>query len=310
VISAEYNSKVVRWEQGFSFDPVPTSDTIKVTEAVSTSVVGAAFICGSSDCVVFYVDSSGVYESYFVSGPMVVKHPISPQQIKPGQVVILCGFGVLNGLQVVKLCELMPNACLYVCPLVEHLPAFGMVAGVAMLSGLVRPCRDLFYRPNYDVIDGKFQEFDPKLDGDGLGRMAHLVQSYTPVINQMMTTPCLSFFYDRVICENWDSNPIFLMGQRAAEHYFPTSPISVRNYAAIWIPVSIKNTDIFKKDSNYEEDFVNIMVSSEYIPGLNQFLSFYHLMCGRFFVVSNEVNSRIATSQLPIFRYNKAYSRK
>ena len=241
MIQASHDSHVVGWEQDFKFGLAPTSDTVIVHEAVPAKVVGAAFMSGRGGIPVFHIDLNGNIQAWSVVGPAAAHIPDGKiEDLNPCQSVVLCGPGVENPQYVSNLCRKAPHASVFVCPLIGPLAAFGHVAGTTLLKGLERPRMGLFHSPRPDSLDAQFIDFDEKLPDDGYGKMAHLVQSYTPVVNQMMQTPCFSPFYGRLLSYGrWWSEPVFLMRRIVAEKYFPHEPISIREYAASWMPVAV-----------------------------------------------------------------------
>lgn len=208
------------------------------------------------------------------------------------------------------LCRRTKAFAVSVCPLLEPLAAFGALVGQLLQDGKEKPRMTRFCVPWDEPLDAEVQLFDEKLEGDGYGRMAHLVQTRTPVLNQMMRTPCIRAFYGRVLTKGWwGSNPIFLMLPECAKHYFPTEPLSIRNYAAMWVPVSVENTDRFAKDSGYGSSRLNIFVASELTPGLGSFLRFVQVMGGDKFVASSAPESiPPIRKKIPVFRDKGAYN--
>jgi hypothetical protein len=181
--------------------------------------------------------------------------------------------------------------------------------GTLLLKHKERPRRTYFCTPVTDKLDAESTEYNPDLEGDGLGRMAHLVQAYTPVMNQMMWMPGLSAFYDRVLsCGRWWGEPVFLMRYNNALKFFPTEDLGVRVYASTGVPVAVENTEEFAKASGYTQDHVSIFVATEFVPGLGSFLRFVEVMSKVEFVASSDPNALPMPVKMPLFRHDRAYN--
>ena len=301
-----HNGYQVGWDGDFFFGRSP-SDPLQ--DAVPAQVVGAAFLSGSLGVPVFYMDERGVLESWGVAGFAAAQRDFRPEDIRAGDKAVLCGPGVRHTDLVSAFCRRMPSVRLVVCPLLDHLPAFGHVAGSLLMENKDRPRSDLFYTPYDAALPTEYKEFDPALEGDGLGRMAHLVQSYNPVVNQMMQTPCISPFYNRVLSsKRWWSNPLFIFRSEAVSKFFPSEPLSLKQFASSWVPVTVTNTNMFTDASGWEAERVQIFVASDRVPGLSTFMRFFTLMCGLEFVTSTCLNDFPLPQKVAVFRYSRGYS--
>lgn len=177
------------------------------------------------------------------------------------------------------------------------------------IKGLVRPIMTRFCEPREELEGEEAQKFNPDMEGDAYGKMAHLIQSGTPVVNQIMSTRSIPGFYDRVISvSKWWGSPIFLMRRLVAQKYFPTETLSLREYAAAWVPVSVKNTQKFSMESGFGGEYVNIFVPSEMTPGLGSFLRFLEAMGGMDFAVSSDPKFMQVGKRIPLFRSLAGYN--
>jgi hypothetical protein len=124
-----------------------------------------------------------------------------------------------------------------------------------------------------------------------------------------MTTPSTSAFYNRVLMSGrWWGDPIFLMLPEIALKYFPTEPLSIRNYSAMWVPTAVDNNEEFAKASGFGGSLVNIFVASELTPMLGSFLRFIQIMSKDEFVTSSDPKDLPIPDKIPLFRYHSAYN--
>jgi hypothetical protein len=194
-------------------------------------------------------------------------------------------------------------------PLNVYEGSFGYLIGALTLMDKVKPFMSRFCKPYDESIDAEGKDYDPKLEADGYGKMAHLVQARTPVVNQMMKTPSIPAFYGRILSTGiWWGDPIFLMLQRTAKKYFPTELLSVRNYASMWVPVSLSNTDEFAKASGYGGNSVKVFIASELTPNLGTFLRFIETMSDDEFAISSDPKDMPIPEKIPLFRHHRAYN--
>lgn len=308
MIRARHEGHVVEWDGKFRFGGDPEG-AHEVSEPAPASAVGAAFLSGRRGCPVTVLERSGRSACLVVSGPMVMSSGGDVSNLASGDSWALCGPGVADPNAVAAVCRGTAAVSMSVCPLVDPLPAFGYVVAALAVQGLARPRMTRFCEPWAESLDLDGQEFDPGLDGDGYGRMAHLVQARTPVVNQMMRTPSVPAFYGRVLSTGgWWGHPVFLMLPDAALRYFPTEPLSLRNYAATWVPVAVGNTEEFSRASGWGHSRATIFTASELTPGLGSFLRFVQMMCREDFVASSDPRDVPVRSRVPVFRHHCAYN--
>lgn len=307
---AVHDNHAVEWDGDFKFG-VASHDTVyEVEKAAPARAVGAAFLSGQRVASVVHMDENGECEYFNVMGAQVIPAHGHVSELELHQQWTLCGPGVGNPRLVSGICLQTKSYNVSVCPLLGPLAAFGYLVGALTLQGKITPRMTRFCEPHKGSLNAKSKKYDERLDRDGYGRMAHLVQSGFAVVNQIMTTPSIPAFYGRVLSTaKWWGEPIFLMLPDTALKYFPNEPLSVRNYAASWVPVSVDNTSEFSNTSGYGGSVVSIFVASEQTPGLGSFLRFHHMMCKEDFVVSSDPKcvSPIPES-IPLFRWGEAYN--
>ena len=312
MMRARYGSHAVEWQDGqFRFGVEP-EDAHEVSHVAPASAVGAAFLSGTRGCPVLYIDRDGKEQHFIVSGAQVLpREEGCIANLPPNYQWALCGPGVGDPYLVMNQCRLTRAHTVTVCPFVDQQAAFGYITGALTLQSKEKPRMTRFCEPWVESLDIEGQEFDPKLEGDGFGRMAHLVQARLPVVNQMMRSPSIPVFYGRVLMTGgWWGRPVFLMLARTATKYFPTECLGSKNYAATWVPVAVRNTREFAKASGWGHSYVVIFVASELTPGLGTFLRFVETMGKEDFVTSSDPRNvpLIESDTIPLFRHHAAYN--
>ena len=304
------------WDKDFAYlgktDNPPSNSFIVEDEYRQwCEMVGCQFLSGyRRDCVIYLYDGENSVSAY---GDM--QHDLCKwtncydwkrviQSYQVNAPICVAGPVVNDPKQIAELCKIYPSQSIYVCPMVEELSAFGVL--VANLGGKERPRRVNFYVPNKEVLNGEFVEFDEKLDGDGYGRMADIVKQGVSVLNKMMNSVGISPFYGKVIVAGNTSS--FIIRREVLDKYFPCEPVSAKLYACSSVPVEMGNTELFKNESGCGSDKVNVVVSSDHIPYLQVFTTFYRVMSGRSFV--GVKNSEDFADNIPVFVHNRGYKRR
>ena len=221
--------------------------------------------------------------------------------------ISLCGSVVSDPIGVAKFCRQFPTMRTYVCPLVDELAAFGVLAMKLVEMKKERPRRAFLCSPNEDMMNADSVEFDSKLQGDGYGVMANVVAHGVPILNEMMICPGVSPFYGRVLLRNFVPNAAYLVRCEVMMDYFPYEPVSAKMYAATSVPVEFVNNEAFRKISGCTSERVNIVVVSDYIPMLPVFMNFYKIMSGLDFVASFALGDMPSSESLSVFRTSRAY---
>ena len=237
--------------------------------------------------------------SAFIGGQHVSSKPVL---VPHGPVCIsghLCSYPDL----IAGMCRQVPTSTMYVCPVIDELAAFGAVCFDET------PRKIYLSIANKDELEAEYQEFQPDLDGDGLGRMAGLVAKGLPVWNQMRKPLGVTAFYDRMLVKEVDPGIpcVYIVRLASMDTYFPSEPISARLYAASTVPVAMKVTDEFRAATKCEGETVWVLSATEHVTGLPQFMQFYQLMSGMDWVVSVEPKSVDPIQNMPVFRHDKGY---
>lgn len=279
-------------------------------------MAACSFLSGNrADGYFFWIDSFDkdvtlIVGSFF--GDRVVVEDTHPWQGvvkrfgRTNSLISLCGRVVSDSVKVAQFCRQFPANRVYVCPLVDELAAFGILAIKLVEMGKERPRRAFLCSPNEGVMDAKSVEFDSKLQGDGYGVMANVVAHGVPILNEMMICPGVSPFYGRVLLRNFVPNAAYLVRCEVMQEYFPYEPVSAKTYAATSVPVEFANNERFMKISGCTSEKVNVVVVSDYIPMLPVFMNFYKIMSGLDFVVTL-LGDILSSKIVSVFRHSRAY---
>lgn len=221
--------------------------------------------------------------------------------------ICLSGPVVYDGEKVAEFCRVYAHSSVFVCPVVQELAALGMSCRG---SKTFRAHMAWENDENYDGLE--CQEYDPKLDGDGLGRMASVVSTVGFAVNQMMKPIGVSGFYGRTLFRDWDKNrpPCFIVQEHSMDKYFPAEPISSKHYAATSVPVVMDSTPEFQEATKCTENRVAVLSANDFLRGLPDFMRFYQLLSGMDWVSfsdENAVSGFKVCKRVPVFRYNRAY---
>lgn len=301
------------WNGEFKFegktDSPPDHDVTLVTDKMSFDMMGCGFLSGRYDPTVV-VWSDGITMNYMITGfkdrkPWMAAAGQQMMEKMSKKAVAICGPVCRMPDKLAEFCDWVPVSSVFICPVVDELSALGAL--VVELDGIL-PRRFVFEVHNEDKLDGEFQPFDKKLDGDGYGRMANAVRMGAPVLNEMMKVVGISPFYDRVIHNGSKGGTTFIVRHQKMTVLFPFVPVSAKMYAATTVPVRMKNTDEFSKLTGCASEYVDIVVSSDFIPELSTFMRFYNVLSGRDFVGTIERSSIQFQKVMPVFRYNGKYN--
>ena len=167
-----------------------------------------------------------------------------------------------------------------------------------------RPNRMWPCEPNRESMEGESQQFDESLGNDALGRMAHLVTAGQPIRNEVMTSPCRSPFYGKVVKRKGGESSTFLLSVAGADKMFGKEPLSARLYAATTVPVSFHVSDLFAEASGVKAENVRVLIATGYLPGSVPFMRFYRVFSGRDFVA---LDDPCENDKIPVFRYDRGY---
>jgi hypothetical protein len=287
----------------------PPDGVSAVEDKMAARMTGGYFLSGNRrPALSVWSDGEGAVTcvSYVKEGQ--VRHANVDLKMAHHVPICLSGPVVYDGEKLAEFCRTYPHSSVFACPVVQELAAFGAACqGVPTYRAfLADPVIE-----EYDGIDS--QEYDPKLEGDGLGRMASVVSKNGFAVNQMRRPVGVSVFYGRTLFR--DPHPerpgLFIVQADSMVKYFPAEPVSLKSYAATSVPVVVSVTDKFREATGYEGEKAAVVAATDHVRGLPVFMRFYQLMSGgRDWVCFSDkyaVNGFKQCQRVPVFRYNKAY---
>jgi hypothetical protein len=296
-------------EDGLRFTPVDDN-----TELIPDVEVFYAnyFMSGYSD-EALNIWGDGEEAHFVISGLLEGKiyHKSVDASVVPGWKgkICLCGPIIKSPVLLASFCKSYPNQSIYVCPVVDSLDALGTLLFHANQEGQ-KPYRANLYHKDFEIIEDSIEvmDFEDNLEGDSLGRMAHLVGNGVPVLNQVRTSPSVSPFYGKILSDQpLGDDAAYAIRSELIDLYFPSEPLSLKYCVSTSALVHVTNTDKFKEVSGYEGDSLSILAVSDYILDLPTFMKFYVLIAKTGFVAVNEIESLKDEKIVPVFRYNKGY---
>jgi hypothetical protein len=160
---------------------------------------------------------------------------------------------------------------------------------------------------NKKVWNADSREFDPKLEGDGMGRMADLVANDLLPVNEYKESIGVSPFYGKTLHRDWQEGSLCIVRMVDMDRLFPTVPISAKNYVATSVPVRMETTPQFRAETGYNGEHVDVFASTDYVPDVATFMRFYKTFSGRSFVWASEQDRVIQKPIVPVFRNDRAY---
>ena len=267
-----------------------------------SEMTGCYFLSGLRNTAYVYWSDGKARFVTLVKGTSTTRNPIlclcGPICAKPD--LLMEQFGDLLGTSI------------YICPLQEELRAFGILAQ-ELIKGLCKPRKIPLYDKNYDLIPGREHlDFQDNLDGDCIGRLAQVVGSGIPVINEIRKSIGVSPFYGKVLVKNTMTfgKPVsFVISISAVDRYFPKMPITSR-YMAATVSVQVRNTDAFREASGDNSEFVNIHLATDSDPDLRLFLEYLNIFGKQEFAAAYERKTFPMENKLPVIRYNRGYIMK
>jgi hypothetical protein len=237
--------------------------------------------------------------TYWRDGAIQSRKVANPGKVPPAVPVCVSGPIVENSEMMAQFCATYPSCSVFACPVVDELAAFGVVAEDQL------PRRIFLAKPCEDELPFSSIAYDDNLEGDAYGRMAAQVKIGRAVHNQMYVGPGASPFHG-VLTLAWNpERPLFMVRANAVTRYFPEAPISAKYHAATTVPIMMPTSEEFREETGCDREKVEVMVESEFIPGVPSFMKFHHVMSGKDWV--GLTNAVIPLKTMPLFRYNKAY---
>lgn len=303
------------WEFDFQFEGkgglVPEG-AILSEDQTEDEMVGCAYLSGrTGSFIVIHSGCSGDIGHYrmFGNDPRLGLwkgndiDPAKLAQMSDRMSLCVCGKVVQFPDKLARLCSRFSSSRMYACPLVDELAAFGALArGIGVKPYRVSLCWD-----NKAPIDARYRAFDPRLEGDALGRMAEVVDKNIPVVNEVMTTIGISPFYGKAVHRDWMPGSKVVVRIVEMDRWFPQVPISAKNYAATTVFVKMETTEQFREQTGYNEAFADVFVATDYVPGVSTFMRFYKTLSGRGFVFVSDQDKVKHGEVVPVFRSDKAY---
>ena len=272
---------------------------------------GAFFLSGNrSPAWVFHVSDEGEDVAIVIndeSGLNAVRQ--NHVEVSMADRVILCGPKVRDPNFIASFCGRYPINSMYVCPLIDELPAFGVLSRALVANDKDYPRRAILWQPNTEPLPSShFKEYNPELDGDAYGRMAFAVSRRIPVLNDMMIGPGTSFFHGRMLAmkASFDDN-VFVINPQSLGAFVPIAPVSLKLYAATSVPSMMPVTDDFRKATGHQGECAVIAVASDFIHGLGTFLHFYGSITGSGVFCTGSIPSGKRIEQLSVFRHDRVY---
>jgi hypothetical protein len=306
------------WDREFSYagrTPTPPGVSFSVSDdsehRLYASLAGAFFLSGSRNpSWLFYASDTEEYVAIAViddSGILVVIQKEAKVSLLDR--VILCGPKVKDPAFVGSFCSRFPTNPMYVCPMTDELPAFGVLARELLADGDEWPRRVFTFRPKTDEMMAlSSAAYDDNLNGDAYGRMAYIMGQGSLVKNEIMDGPGVSFFYGQMLARlPVFHDSVYIINPESLPVYLPKAPVSLKLYAATSVPVLAAVSDDFRKITGHTEEKAVVATASDFIPGLGTFIHFHGAMTKSGIFCSGTVGSANIKGKLPVFRYNKVY---
>jgi hypothetical protein len=293
------------------------TDELQSVDENYAFILGAYYLSGATSGRSVVIFSDGATTVSFVVVDNKKEINIIPFNIKnfndSNESIVVCGNVCNIPSQVTNIANEFKFNPIYFCPIIDELAAFGALF-VGMRKKLYMPPKRVqFWERNTKEIEGvpEFMEFDENLQdyNEPYGKLAYAVCKHgRKSLNQIKKGIGISPFYDKVIStEILSDEPLFIVNYKNMEKYFPDEYISTRGFAATSVPVMLKNTDDFKRDSKYDGSEVKIFaVVSEYSDAL-VFFNFGYSMSGSEIVSSYNPSSLKMEKINLVYRYNKSY---
>jgi hypothetical protein len=315
-------SKVVEGANGYSFAfdietkefeyvGADNSPSVDADLEVALSLSASYFLSGNS-CLALNVYSDGTdfraAVSSFYDGIQHIAMPTIPSTLHHNVPICLCGPICRSPSAISEFCREFPSSRVYVCNVIDELPAFGSLLKSVCREHEVRPRRICFSNLIIDdeEEEGKrYFEFANNLPSECYAKLGECVGKSVPAVNTIRDFVGISPFYNRIIStRRINEEPIYLISPNHVDEFFPTEAISVKTYAATSVPVRVKCGAKFKEHLGIDDDQVTIFVLSSYIEGQVTFSNFYQLLSGKVVSMSFDIQST-KIDDLPIFTSNR-----
>lgn len=296
--------KDITYEGVTTLPPTQGVTLVGNDEKMAARFTGSYFLSGRRDPA-FNVwvdgDRTAFVMSYWKNG--TIQHGTINTPSAISHIVPICINGpIVKSHKLAEFCRSFPSSSVFVCPIDGELAALGA------LVKEMPPRRAFIPSPQTDELDYEAIEYDPKLEGDRYGRMADLVANGMAVYNNIYSGPGGWPFYGSILTKQPHPDvEMFIVRSEAAANYFPTDPISAKMYAATTRPVMMTPSKEFRQETGCRQPTVDVIVSSDFIPGTTTFMNFYQTMSGRDWCALSLRELVKPVKTMPVFRYNKAY---
>ena len=201
------------------------------------------------------------------------------------------------------LCDEVPAADIFVCPLADELYAVARL----LADEMRRPCRYPLVSKSLGSLPYAKTLFDDSMEDDAFGRMAHLVAAGIPVLNEVMKgmgNP----FYGKVLSKGLTWDGVACVRSAQVSMMFPHAPVSAKRYAATGMPVEMRVSQEFRAATGWMSDRVPALIVSDFIPGSVAFMRFYTLFEGKTVVWASHPSVFEKAEGMAIFRHHEGYS--
>ncbi len=295
------------------------SKEVKCIDDNYAYMLGAYYLSGATQGRAIVIFSDGITTVSFIVIDGRKEINIIPFNLKDyskkdsNEAIVVCGNICNIPSQVADIANEFKFNPIYFCPIVDELSSFGALFVGMRGKTYMPPKRVQFWERNTKEIEDvpEFMEFDEILQdyNEPYGKLAYAVCKYDKkALNQIKIGIGISPFYDKIIStETLSDDPVFIINYKHMEEYFPDEYISTRGFAATSVPVILKNTDKFKKDSKCGKDKIKIFaIVTEYSDSL-VFFNFGYSMAGTKIVSAYDKSSLSVDKINLVYRYNKSY---
>lgn len=185
----------------------------------------------------------------------------------------LCGPGVSDPAVVSRFCstvEMTDN--IYICPV------HSLSEGSAVPSSDL----DVIFGDRDDVGTSKFSQFreaDSKHPGDEYGLLARTVGAGNVVLNRIKSSYKTGLFYDSLLATT-GTHDYVIMSSNAFDRFFPYVDYRYRS-AAMRVPVRFSTPQEIADKYDLASVTVDVLVASDYIPGVVPFIALYNVLTSR-----------------------------
>jgi hypothetical protein len=297
------------WNSGLEFhgtQTFPPEGSFLSSDRVLDSMIGSLFLSGWTGLFgVLRCDGKKAFLAGWGQNGHWIGSELPNDSLEANPPIPLCVYGdvVKSPEKMADLCFRFSNSRMYVCSLVDELPALGALAR----NIRVTPFRSILAWENTTSIDAESKTYEKDLNGDAMGRMADVVANGLCAVNDVKTTVGVSPFYGKTLHKDWKEGCQFIVRTAEMDNLFPSVPISAKHYAATSVPVRMENTEQFREQTGYNGSHVDVFVATDWLPDVSTFMRFYKTFSGRGFVCASDQNKIRHNRYVPVFRSDRCY---